>query len=100
MFARALFASLLLIAIASPAVALPCLTKAEAIKTGEHAHYRLVQGVRCWYTGPRQEKSAFVVTPAKARVKVDVELDLAEDLLRTLCAQGDECVVRFRKLQQ
>lgn len=50
----------------SPAIALPCLSKADALRRGENPHYRLVNGERCWYVGrSRPSKEAFVPTKRK-----------------------------------
>lgn len=48
-----LFAAVALALTATPALALPCLSKAQAIARDDGPRYRLVDGQRCWYVVDR-----------------------------------------------
>lgn len=66
---RLALAILALIVMSDAAVAIPCLTKSQAMDRGDHPRYREVNGRRCWYVGRTPRKSEFtMVKPVKPAV--------------------------------
>lgn len=64
------FAVIALTLATSPALALPCLSKDQALRRGESPRYRVVDGQRCWFAGERRpSKDEFTVTKRKEVVR-------------------------------
>lgn len=52
----------------SPAIALPCLSKGDALRRAVNPHYRIVDGQRCWYVVDYVPSKAEFIQPKRKEV--------------------------------